>query len=531
MIGQIRIDRLNVFDPRVRGEDLWMFRMANNIHFMTKEQVLSRELLLSPGEPWDELKALQSERNIRAMRIFRRADLRPVPGPDGKLDLHLTTQDSWTTNLQFSLGTEGGEEFLSYGVSENNLFGYDKKLGFLHSKVGNRTRDELRYLDPRFLGSRFRFSPFYAKTNEGTSFGTGLLRPFFALDTKLAVVSAWNRTIDEDILYQRAEEITRFVHRSRVATGSYGVRLPWDRFFVQRAEMGWYSQKDNFERNEDTVGALPMDREMSGPVIGYSWVQPRYIKESYVDRMERVEDYNLGNELQLMGGHMGRNLGSDQDRWIFSAFEQQGLRLAPGRFALGQVGASGRMAGRRSENALFFASLNLFWKVERGLAQTWVAHLEGSRGVRLDGENQIVLGGDTGLRGYKNNSFAGSEAALFNLENRFFLPEEYFHLFRFGGAVFFDSGAVGDKHSPIEWKKVRSDVGAGLRVSSTRSQTGAVVRMDLAYALNDGPGRSRWVVSIRGRQAFHIFSSASSRVRQSPSTRLPGLEPPALGRD
>ena len=236
--------------------------------------------------------------------------------------------------------------------------------------------------------------------------------------------------------------------------------------------------------------------------------------------MERIEDFNLGNELRTRGGFMGTATGSDIDRWIFNVSDQQGLSLGPGRFMLAGVGISGRAAGGRWENGLFTAALNAFWKTHWTRERTLVFHAEGSSGRFLDRENQIVLGGNSGLRGYKNDSFVGGKAVLFNLEDRFFFDREWFHLMRLGGVLFVDSGATAAEGSGLSWARFKTDLGAGLRLSSTRSRSGGVARIDVAYALNGGPGGSRVVVSIRGGQAFSFFASSAQRVAASPGSRL-----------
>ena len=147
---------------------------------------------------------------------------------------------------------------------------------------------------------------------------------------------------------------------------------------------------------------------------------------------------------------------------------------------------------------------------------------------RMDRENQVALGGDTGLRGYKNNAFTGAQAVLFNVENRFFFPGEHLHLVRLGGALFFDTGAVAQEGAGLSLRSFKSDVGAGLRLASTRSRSGGVLRVDLAYALDQGPGPSRWVVSVRGGQAFSIFNSATRRLRRPPVSRLNEVAPPSF---
>lgn len=521
-LEEVRVEPVNVFDPDVPGEDWWPFRAANRIHIKTREAVVRRELLTGPGGAWDPLRNIESERNLRSLGIFRHAFIRPVERPDGKLDLVVRTQDAWSTIVFFSAGTEGGDHFVSYGVTEKNLLGRGKAVSFSHSENGPKRRTEWFYDDPRVLGSRVRLTPFYARTNHGDSIGTTAVRPFFSLNTPYAAGASWERTVEESILYRDAEEFSKFIGRRRLVYGGYGVRLEPDRLFVQRVEAGWYSQRDNFYSNNDTQpGTLPLDRELSGPLITYGWIRPRYVKETYIDRMERVEDFNMGNELTASAGWMGRALGSDRDRPIFNVMDQQGLYIMPGRFALAQVGLTGRAANGKADNALLYTNLNVFWKTDLFFPQTWVAHLEANRGRALDGENQVILGGNNGLRGFKNNSFAGGKSVLLNLENRVFFPGEFLHLVRFGAAAFFDSGAVVRESEGISFRKFRSDVGVGLRIAATRSQTGGVARIDLAYSLNRGPGGySRFVVSVQGGQAFQIFNSSTKTVRQSPGAQL-----------
>lgn len=521
VIAEVRIHRLNVFDPNVLGENWWPFYMADKIHIITQERVVRREMLVGAGDRYDALEALQSERNLRQLGIFRRAEIHPVQRKDGKLDLDVYTQDSWTLNINLSAGTEGGQSFYSYGIAEDNVFGSGKSVSASHFQNGAIRGTAVGYDDPRLMGTRLHLTPEYAKTNQGDQIKTAIYQPFFALETPYAFGATWNRNVGETTLYSNGDTLNKFFQRTQQVTAAYGARLEPDRLAVQRVEAGWHFQKDQFQQNADTLMLpVPADRTLSGPVVGYSWIQPRYIKETYINKMERVEDFNLGNELYTFGGFMGSKVGADRDRWIFNVLDQQGLFLGPGRFALGQIGAAGRVAGTRPENVLFFGNCNLFWKEDFLYPQTWVAHFETNRGRNLDIENQVILGGNTGLRGYRNYAFVGGKSALFNIENRFFFPGEYFHLFRFGGAAFVETGSVVPENVGVTWKRFNSDAGLGLRFAPTRSESGNIVRADVAYALNAGPGGSRWVVSLRGRQAFQIFNSSTKAVHETPSFQL-----------
>ncbi|MBI4386865.1 MAG: hypothetical protein HY551_05745 [Elusimicrobia bacterium] len=539
-IRSISIERLNVFDPRVPGEDWWPFRLANKIHIPTREYVLRRELLLAPGDAWVPLRALESERNLRATTFIRKAELKPAPSAPasamssgtarvendpraapGSIDLRLHAQDSWTTLPQINLGTEGGDRYLIYGIEELNVLGLGKSVSFFHAQIGPSRRNELRYNDPRLWGTWFRLTTLYGTTSRGDEVGTVVERPFFSLSAPYAMRALWTRIIQEDVLFQNALDASKFVQDFRSVDLLAGLKLPRTTDPVQRLHAGMHYEKDRFEATPDTAaGTLPKDRELSGPIIGYSLIQPRYIKETFIDKMERVEDFNIGNEFSTFAGAMPKGLGSDADRWTLSATDQQGLSLAPGRFALAQAGVLGRLRGKQLENSIFFANLNLFWKNAWPFSHTWVSHLEWNTTRNLDGENQIILGGNTGLRGYKNNSFTGARSVLWNIENRFFFNREFFHLFVLGGAVFFETGAVAQPGGSLIQNNFKSDLGFGFRLGPTRSTSGGVLRLDVAYALQHGPGPSRWVVSVRGGQAFEIFNSTYRNVIRTPVSAL-----------
>ena len=529
VIANVIVERANVFDPAVPGEDWWGFRTADKIHFVTREKVVRDELLFAPGERWDSLKVIETERNLRASYPFRRAEITPVPRPDGRVDALVRTQDSWTLNPRLGLTTAGGQSSASFGLEDNNLLGYGKSVGYEHS-TGHATSgpthsDSYNYGDPRFLGTRLALNGAYTNTQDGSSESVGVTRPFYELSTVRAVALGWSNADSVGTEVLDGGPYSKYSERQRLVNAEYGLRLNDDRWFVQRIEVGWYDNRAVYGQTSEAPGTLPGTQpgnlDMSGPTIGYTWTQPRYVKETYIDRMARVEDFTLGNELHARTGYMARGLGSDQDRWIFNAAHQQGLGLGEGRFALASAAFSGRVFNNRLENGLATTNVNFYWKNYLWTrTRTLVFHVEAAQGRDLDLENQIVLGGNTGLRGYKNDSFVGDRSILANLEDRFFFDGEYFHLVRFGGVVFAESGSVVPEGSGFSPARFRSDVGAGVRAGSSRSTSGSVARLDLAYALNGGPGGQRWVISLTGNQAFGFSNSASQRVRTSPG---PGL--------
>lgn len=514
LIRNIDIETVNVFDPRLPEENWWLFRLANKIHFTTKDKVVRRELLQKPGDRLDALLILESERNLRAFHFIKKAEIRPVPVEGGKLDLKVRTQDSWTTNINLGLGTEGGEHYYSLGASEGNLFGLGKTLGFDWSRTGDVLQKEFRYLDPALLGSRMRLISLFADTSQGRQRGLDLYKPFYSLRNPNSYsLTHVAETFITNLYAPGGGVSSDFEQNHTFRKANYSLKMDKKDDEAQRLHFNYLLQKDEFRRTDKTApGTLPQDRKLSGPSVGYSLTQGRYIKEENINKIQRTEDFNLGHELKLEAGYLPTAFGSDKNRAVFNVAEQKGLQMGPGFFGLGQVGVQSRVAEGRLENGLFYGNVNLFRKLSTLLPQTLVLHLEGAYGKDLDGENQMRLGGDTGLRGYKNNALTGNKSLLANAEWRVSHPREYFRLLHIGAAAFADYGAVAPAGRGFKRQDFKADVGAGLRFSPSRSSGGTVARLDVAYALNSSPGQPRFVVTLVAGQAFSLTNNAIKRL-------------------
>jgi hemolysin activation/secretion protein len=115
-------------------------------------------------------------------------------------------------------------------------------------------------------------------------------------------------------------------------------------------------------------------------------------------------------------------------------------------------------------------------------------------GKRLDLENQILLGGDNGLRGYPLRYQDGTSRALLSFEERYFSNWYPFRLFRVGAAVFFDMGRTwGRAQLGQPSLGMLKDAGFGLRFGNARTGLGNVIHVDLAFPFDSGPTNIRKV--------------------------------------
>jgi outer membrane translocation and assembly module TamA len=87
------------------------------------------------------------------------------------------------------------------------------------------------------------------------------------------------------------------------------------------------------------------------------------------------------------------------------------------------------------------------------------------------------------------------------LERRYFSDVHIFNLLRVGGVVFFDAGKawglLNEPESPL-----LSDVGIGLRLSSSKVRIGNVIHVDLAMPTSPKDGLSKYQLTIGAYQKF-----------------------------
>jgi hemolysin activation/secretion protein len=224
-----------------------------------------------------------------------------------------------------------------------------------------------------------------------------------------------------------------------------------------------------------------------------------------------VEDINLGHQLEISGGHAARIFGSNDNTIPFSASDSFGFGREGSAFALASFGTVGRYntyaprqnKGGQVNNTLYFLNANIYKHLPTEFPFTGVAHLETAYARDIDPENQLELGGDTGLRGFKVKTFTGNKTMLLNLEGRAYYPHEVLHLAYWGGACFMDVGQAQPVGMPFTAKDFHASVGVGMRIALTRSAGGSVYRFDVAYALGPIQQDHRIVFSIASGQGFH----------------------------
>ena len=526
-VRAINVDVRNVFDPTVPGEDFWLFRLANTLHIETRDSVIRRELLMRPRQKTDQEQIEESERILRALPFIKDAVISQKHNTDGSVDLLVKTQDAWTTQPQFNISSEGGQTKYSGGFEEVNLLGYGKDLSYFYKKDVDGITHVLDYKDPQFLNTRLKLATDFQDTATGNVQNVTLERPFFSLATPVAGGITVNRSMGLQKIFQGGQQINSYDQNHLNVNPSVGMKINSDPLNVLRTQLSYRYSEDIYRPESVTLpGTLPANKALSGPIVGTSFIQSDFIKETFVDRAGRVEDINLGHEANAGVGYVGRSLGATENSIPFSANDSFGFGGTESWFGLVSFGTSSRymlysdnQTGGRLFNTIYFGNLNLYRHLIESFPTTGVIHVESAYLQHPDASNVLALGGDSGLRGYSNNAFTGNKSLLVNLENRFYYPKEILHLAYVGGTAFVDAGQVQPQGLGFDAKNFHVDVGMGMRFGLSRSADGTVFRIDLAYAVGPVQQANRWILSISSAQGFSRSGNSYKNFSASSSTQ------------
>ncbi|HET9208879.1 MAG TPA: POTRA domain-containing protein [Thermoanaerobaculia bacterium] len=512
VIGEVRVAAKDIFNADDPGENRKLFRFANHLHRTTRAGVIERQLLFKPGDVFNPELIAESARILRANDYLYDVDIRPVLRGDGKVDVEVTTRDVWTLQGGASFGRAGGRNSTSFSLDDSNFLGTGKEIEADRIGTVDRTSNLVRYTDPNLLGSRVRLLASYADNSDGGRQRLEVERPFYSLDTRWAAGVRGFHDDRLESLYTLGKAKTFFRHQTDFveAYGGYSPGLVDG--FTHRWEAGFTYTRDDFARTTKfpagfgtgghgkalNLFSLPPDRVLAYPWVRFESVQSRYVVEKDLDRIQRSEDLNLGRQYSLLLGLSSPTFGGDGTRWVAQTAISDGWRPTSGQIVLFQLGASTRWYQKDTENLVAGGRVRYYLR-DLG-SQVFYASLGADLAHRLDGEDQLLLGGDSGLRGYPLRYQAGDRRFLLTLEQRFYSDREIFHLVHLGAAAFFDAGqawfvdtlTARDRVLRQE-RKILKDIGLGLRIASSRSSRGAVLHLDVAFPLD----RTRSIQSVQ----------------------------------
>jgi len=502
VIGRIIIDNQNIFNLDDPHDDKWPFRLADALHVRTRAGVIRKQLLFRPGDRYSRRILDESERILRQESYFYDAWIRAIAYHDGKVDVRVTTKDVWTLNPGFNFGRSGGTNSTGVKLEDSNMLGSGADVAVSHSSTVDRTTNQVTATDSHAFGTWLSAGVNYADQSDGYAREFSLQQPFYALETRWAAGIYGLHDLQTDSLWDRGQIIDQFqdLHQGAQVYGglSAGLQNGW----VQRWSAGLTYDEHHFAPVSSWTGLteIPEDRRFLYPWVQYDLIQDDYLRLFNHDQIGRTEDFYLGTSASVRVGVAGAGFGSTQSAVLIQSSATRGFRSG-GSTLLLYGDFSGRVTGGTLENGLADAVIRYY--VEQSKNWLFYTTLLATKGWRLDLDDQILLGGDNGLRGYPLRYQDGSARTVFSVEQRYFTDWYPFRLFRVGGAIFFDAGRTSGS-APLAQPNLGllKDAGFGLRFANARSGFGNVIHVDIAFPFETMPGIARAQFLVQTEQHF-----------------------------
>jgi outer membrane protein assembly factor BamA len=507
VIGTINVHVENIFNPYDPRESAWLYRTANALHMRTRERVVRAQLLFKSGEPVHERRMAETERILRGRQYLFDAWIVPESYDPATniVNVSVTVRDVWTLSPSINYSHTGGTNKTGFNIQEQNLLGTGSAIELAHVISVDRISTIFSYSTSNLFGSWWKTALSFADNSDGHVAQYDLEHPFYSLDTRTAYGVSGSDASSRINLYNYGEIVGQFLKRENIVQ-TYLARSGGDIDGWTRRWYVGYRYDDAVFRPDPTTTTpypTPDERRLSYPYFAWEVDQDRYAKAENQDQIGRTEDLYYGFTLYTELGFASPAFGADRnallprvtvgDGWHWDHEHQQRLfvglggsgRIEYGRLDNGIANFMSRYYWVHNEHALFYASVN------------------GTATKRLDGDNQVLLGGDTGLRGYPIRYQAGSSDVLGTVEERLYSNWYPFRLVRVGGAVFVDSGRMWGTGpfgaAPLGWL---SDAGFGLRIGNSRSGLGNVLHVDFSWTLNSAPNAPHFQVTVHTEASF-----------------------------
>jgi hypothetical protein len=477
-IVAVRIERHDIYDLDDPATSAWAYRWVDALHIVTREEFIRALLLFHVGDPLDPVRLAESEVILRGTGFLNPVHIsaRPVPGG---AEVVVETHDQWTTGVGIDFGVSGGRRHSGGSVSEDNLFGLGKSFLLDVRSDPERTTTTFRYRDFTFLHSRWQLEVEHDKSSDGSTDIFQLEYPFFAILTPRAGGVEWRREGLQEYLWAGGQRAVAGRANTRSFEVWGGLRLPGDGILTNRLTVGVFGDRALFrdwQRIDGSPYPQPQDRDLLGPEVGWEHQTFNARVVQGFRAWLRQEDLLLGPNWQLTAGLSLPAFGGDRARLRYHGSLNAG-RMSGSTYSWFIADLTGRVEDGRLANGVTH--------LEVGGALTgtagWRARLAADLGTNLDGERQLTLGADTGLRGYDPMMFDGTSRVVANLEWRRRITGELLHVAALGLTAFADGGRTWGARVGPSTGGWRGDAGAGLLVEITRASLVRILRLELAY--------------------------------------------------
>lgn len=478
-LTRVHIEVFDVFDSTESFYKFRIAKLANLLHINTKQSVVKRELLFMSDSVLTPLRTMESANNLRELGIFQRVNFSvdTVNNTYGDMTVHV--KDHFSTDIATAFSVEGGKIRASIGLHDFNLAGRGYKFRVDASNRTDRSFTRAVFINPRFLGTRFRNRIDYIKFKDAELQFFGLNKFYYSQEIQWDMGSSYQKFSGKQYKYISSEDYIKSGHSLHQFNTFYGKYFGTGTRF--RLGLRFVYQDENWtDPGAPYNSPAKRDWQSRKLSVTFGGIRRAITVKQNIDTADLTEDVHTGFLYNVGFGLDMPSLGANARREIYSLRAVYARSLTPNNNVFIEV-THGQIQHNRKDFARI-SNARLTYFSTRFQNHTIAANIEY---IHLDSHrpfSQLFLGENTGLRGHANRAFIGQRRLLINLEDRIF-SNIYFWFVRLGGNLFIDSGKIwgkGENFGAADW---HSSIGFGVRLGIPKLTKG-IVRIDLALNLD-----------------------------------------------
>ena len=479
---EIVITTEDIFDLS-EPDTMWVHDLANTLNVVTRPETIENEIaFLTQNCEIQERDLQEVERHLRKLKYINTATA--SRRQDGAIAI--TTSDKWTLMPTIDVSRKGGQNTFSLGLKDRNLLGYGIDAEVAYFKDVQRAGYTLDLQFPIFTDNNIYGSLTLTDTDDGSSKGFSIVRPFVSFHTDNAFsISAFSSDLRQQYFLNGKDYFSVDISE-QLASASWGKLYSFEDKEVIRYTFGADFEKHVFRNLElpDFINnaLLPRDRTYLSPFIQLDYIEDNFKELSNVHVINQIEDFNLGWQLQTKLGVNIATRDNDESLFIAGINASKGTQLTDKTLLLSELSFLSNFGSTQKSRYVLGIDNELFHTLSDKFGLYGAQHLTWSKNQFLD--MPIVIGEENGVRGYPLQFQRGTSSVSFTGEFRYYPNISIFQLAELGAAAFIDTGrSFGTDDFSPQREQWLSSVGVGARLYSRHASDTRVIHLDVSFPM------------------------------------------------
>jgi hypothetical protein len=434
----------NIFDL-TNKDTIFLHRWANFLHIKTKQKTLINEsaFFLNKCQINDD-DLLELERHLRKEKYIR--DAAVTYHEDNTIEVQ--TWDNWSLMPTVDFVRKGGQNKFAIGMQDRNLLGLGIDAEIEYFSNAQRTGYKFKTRFPLYLKNNTNASIRMPRNDHGTSEAVLMQKKFVSFNTNNAYKIGFNNFNQIDTQYKYGVESNKYIHYQYYSTANWQWLHQDSVNDNLRFGLGYTHEKLSFLALTETgltstlpSEILPSNRTFNYPFLSVEYLQKDYRKLTNLNVINHIEDFNSG---WIATASVGSDLTQKKDspKLVWKSHLSKGFDVFGDAIWLFEASFEGEVYDNSEhENRLL---LNINTEYFHKFNDKWGVYF---KKVNLLGKNQfldspVVLGGESGVKGYPLQYQHGDHSTHFTFETRYYPHINIYKLIELGGAAFIDTGRV-----------------------------------------------------------------------------------------